>query len=109
MLLIRDSYRIYKGKMTLVVDGLVVLDNVYEELKTNRPTNLTDKLEIGRDWAGGMWVATTGIVTELNIFKGALSKQEMARMTSIEQCLPPGDYEHLKIFNFFPVIIIIIS
>ena len=76
--------------MTLVVDGLVVLDNVYEELKTNRPTNLTDKLEIGRDWAGGMWRKTMGILTELNIFHGVLSTEEMVKMTFLEQCLPPG-------------------
>ena len=77
--------------MTLVVDGLVVNDEVYEELQTNKPNNLTSKLEIGRDWAGGIWKQSMGILTELNIFNGALSKEVMVKMTSSEQCLPPGN------------------
>ena len=86
--------------MTLVIDGLVVIDEIYEELKTNKPRNLTGKLEIGRDWAGGMWRESMGILTELNIFKGALSKQEMAKMTSFEHCLPPGEYDICILLQF---------
>ena len=85
------------GLLQWVVDGQLVEDTMLDSLKeaaANRPSDLTDKLIIGRYSFSEGWFSPSIQVTNLNIFSSMLSIERMVGMTSGEgeECWEEGDY-----------------
>ena len=82
------------GKITLVVDGQVLHEKVYQEARQEdetRPSSLD--LTLGRhNDSFGYVVQTPGQITNLNVFSSALSRERMRKMTGGNECEAPGDY-----------------
>ena len=88
------------GHITFVVNGMVLEERVVEELKENSlnsPNNLTGRLLFGTYQSSVFWLTgVTGVnmVTGVNIFSMALTKERMMGLTrgGGEECGGEGDY-----------------
>ena len=85
------------GSLQWVVDGVVVEDRIFEEIKqsVDIKSNLIGRILLGRSkWPSGSWAHVSNKVTALNIFSTALPLVEMQKMTSesSEECGKDGDF-----------------
>ena len=82
------------GLIHWVVDGTLVVDEEFVEMKNpnGRPRDLSKKIVLGGSSFGGTWRASTGKVTNLEIFSSPLSIQKMKGMTRNDSCVEEGDY-----------------
>ena len=84
------------GSLQWVVDGLVIEDQIFEEIESSvdQKSNLTGRILLGRlKWPSGIWELQSNKVTALNIFSTALPLEEMQKMTSesSEECGMDGN------------------
>ena len=82
------------GLIHWVVDGTLVWNKKFVEMKKggSQPKNLSKKLVLGARSNGGSWLASTQMVTNLDIFSSPLSTEKMKTMTSGGTCNEEGDY-----------------
>ena len=82
------------GLIQWVVDGSLVLDKVFLEMKNpmDGPGDLNRMLVLGAKLYGGTWWATAQKVTNLDIFSSAFSIKKMKSMTKGASCAEEGDY-----------------
>ena len=72
------------GLLQWVVNGLLVENSTFEELKDAKmfPTDLSRKIILGASQSpNGAWWSVSNKVADLNIFAGALSPQRMQMQT----------------------------
>ena len=77
------------GLIHWVVDGTLILTRISEEVKSSKkhPKDLSKRLILGARSIGGVWLAPSHQVTNLNIFSSALSMEKMKRMTEAGGCV----------------------
>ena len=82
------------GLIQWVVDGILVLDSEFVEVKKpkSRPRDLSKNIVLGALWFGGSWDTHSQKVTNLNIFSSTLTTDSMKSMTGGEGCADEGDY-----------------
>ena len=85
------------GLVQMVINGEVIVDEVLEELKGTaevRPRNLQGNLLLGKVWVGvDFWYQGRQTVSNLNIYGGILSKEEMMEKTFGSACgVSDGDF-----------------
>ena len=82
------------GSIQWVVEGTLVLTTISEEVKNSksRPRDLSKKIVLSARSVGGVWLAPSHKVTNLNIFSSLLSIDEMKSVTGGGSCIDEGDY-----------------
>ena len=81
------------GLIRWVVDGTLVLDEDFVEVKNSksRPKDLKRNLVLGAQSYGGSWTASSQKVTKLEVFSTFLTVEKMERITRGDSC-EEGDY-----------------
>ena len=83
-----------RKQISVVVNGVKVLDTHFQEESNPCPTNLKGNLVLQKYFAAaGYWGISRGKVTNVNIFSGMMPQHEMVSRTSGEHCgRRDGDY-----------------